>query len=810
MKSVSLNGPWQCRDAAQPDADWIPADVPGCIHTDLMAAGRIPDPFRRLNEADVQWVGERDWVYRRQFEADADLLSHPRIELVCNGLDTFATLRLNGREIAKTENAFVEHVFDVTGVLTEGPNELEIRFDSALRVCAEREAERGKLPGGPRVHARKPQYSFGLDWGPALPYCGVWRDIFLRAFTYGRIDTVHAPTELADGAGRVNVRVELDRLDEEPLTVNLMLSRGTEIVAEAELHELAGSAQATLEVEHPLPWSPAGSGDPDLYDLLVRLRQGGQELDRREMRIGFRTCEIERQPDDAGESFIFKINGRRTFCKGANWIPADSFPHRVSAAKYRALVQAAVDQNMNMLRVWGGGIYEADAFFEACDELGVMVWHDFMFACGDYPDRDDFRDLVAGEAQAVVKRLRHHPSLVVWCGNNENHMGHDNWGWPETFSAEPIYARVLPETCERLDPGRTYWPGSPYGGDNSNSETHGDMHNWKVWHGGADYRKYLDCRARFVSEFGFQSFPTMDTLLEFAEPEDLAIDSEVMRGHQKCGTGSERLAAAIDLFFPKPDGFERTVLFTQMVQGEALKLAIEHWRCLKWHTAGTLIWQLNDCWPVISWALVDGSMRPKPAAYYVRRAYAPVLLTAQIDGDVVVVCGVNDTAGVLSGTVDIERFTMHGEATLLRSGTIELAGDSSGELCRLPLAEIEGLDHRREFLWLTLYSGIYDASTTLLFNTVRELDLLPPDIQVEVETDPYDHQQTVRLTSSVFVKGAWLSVPGANVTFSDNAFDLVPYVSHEVTAHVGEGPPVQDLQTALRIQYCNPPAGQDS
>jgi len=806
LKIIPLNDNWQFREASEGTADadgWLPATVPGCVYTDLTAAGRIPDPFYRVNEDEVQWVAERDWLYRTTFDVDAETLAADRIQIVCNGLDTFATWILNDQELAKTENAFVEHVVDVTGQLREGSNTLAIRFDSALRVCSERESTQGKLPGGARVYARKPQFSFGWDWGPKLPYCGIWRDIFLRAFGSGRMDSAQARTELDGGTGTVRVRVELERTDDQPLSVSAVLSKGDRILARAELHEVAAAAEVALEVTRPLLWWPNGLGEPNLYDVCIRLRKGGEELDHREFAVGFRTIEIEREPDEAGESFIFKVNGRRVFCKGANWVPADSFLSRVSRDKYRTLVAMAVDQNMNMLRVWGGGIYEADAFFAACDELGVMVWQDFMFACGDYPDTDWFHDLVREEADKVVKRLRNHPSLAVWCGNNENHMGYDNWGWPETFTARAVYHKILPGACQRLDPDRPYWPGCPYGGENSNSETHGDMHNWKVWHGGRDYRTYRECRARFVSEFGFQSFPTTDTVLEFAEPEDLSMDSGVMLAHQKCRGGNGRLTEAIELFFPQPGNFDDTMLFTQIIHGEALKTGIEHWRRLKWHNAGTLIWQLNDCWPVISWATVDGSLRPKPAYYYARRAFAPVLITAHLEEGHVVVSGINDTNQNVSGTLDLELFDLRGQADLLVTERVAVGADSACELFRVPLDRLAEADKAQQFLWLTFYSGIYDSSVTLFLAEPRDLALLEPEISVDVETDPFDKESVVRLTSPVFVKGVWLSVPGSEVRFSDNAFDLVPYVSREVSVTFGEGPPVEDLPDALRIQHCN-------
>ena len=812
MQTVSLDGEWTlkevpegCEVAAELDAgERLPAVVPGCVHTDLMAAEKIPDPFYRLNEAEAAWVAERDWLYVRSFEADAALLSHDRIELVCNGLDTFATIVLNGREVARTENAFVEHVVDVKDALVEGANTLAIRFESSDRICAKRKAaDEGLEAAEPRVFARKPQYATGWDWGPTLPTCGIWRHIELRAFSSARFDSVFAPAELADGAGRVHLEVDLVRTDDAPLSLNAVLSLDDVVIGSVELHDVQGRAEVVIEVEKPELWQPAGCGRPALYDLCVRLRQESEELDRRELRIGFRTCELEREADDAGESFAVKVNGRRIFCKGANWIPADSFPCRVTDETYRRLIEMAVDQNMNMLRVWGGGIYEADAFFDLCDELGVLVWHDFMFACSDYPDAAWFRDLVSDEAEKFVRRVRNHPCLALYCGNNECHWGAEDWGWGDVFYARPIFEDILPDVCARLDPTRPYWPGSPFGGPKANCETHGDMHDWGVWHGGVDPAGYAEHRPRFVSEFGFQAFPTMDTILEFAEPEDLSAESEVMLAHQKCEGGMAKLEEARGLLLGEPGDFERAVLFSQIVQGEALKTGVEHWRRSKWHTAGALVWQLNDCWPVISWSTVDSKLRPKPAYYYLRRAYAPVLITAHVDGGEVIVSGVNDTGQVVGGTLDVELFDVHGEAELLHTDGVSIPADGAARLCSIPVDKIPALDGTRHFLWITFYSGMYESSATYFFAKPKDVELAESNIQVEIETDPFDSETRIRLTSPVFVKGVWLSIPGQDVRFSDNAFDLVPYVSREVRVELPEGFRRGGLQTALKILHCN-------
>jgi beta-mannosidase len=805
LKTISLNGDWQVAEAGSDD--WIPATVPGCVHTDLMAVDRIPDPFVRLNEQDVQWVSDREWHFRRTFAVDEAFTAHDRVELTCHGLDTFATLLLNGEEFGKTENAFHEHTFDVTGRLRAGENTLEVRFTPSDRVAQERMERDGELPSNffqPRPYVRKPQYATSWDWGPRLSSCGLWRDVELRAFSSARIDVADAPAWVVGDRGEVELTLTLARTDDEPLTVNAAIFDDTSEVAHGEVHDVGVRCKLSLTVQSPRLWWPVGLGEQAMYDLSIRVRQGDRALDQRLIRFGFRTVEIEREPDALGESFIFLINRRRVFCKGFNWIPADSFPARVPSERYRGLLEMARDQNANMIRIWGGGIYEADVFYELCNELGLMVWQDFMFACAEYPDAAWFHDLVRREARCVVRRLRRHPSLVLWCGNNENHMGHDHWGWPEKFHAKPIYEDILPEICGELAPNTPYWPGSPFGGEKSNCETHGDHHHWGVWHGSRDYDGYLKCHARFISEFGFQAFPTDETVAAFAEPEDLRLDSEVMLHHQRTSEGNEKLQETIDLFVPQPADFDGLMLTTQINQAEALRTGIEHWRRLKWHTSGALIWQLNDCWPVISWSTVDYFLRPKPAYYAVRRSFAPVLITAHREEDDVVLFGINDTEQPVSGELDVELFDLSGEANRLQTNPIELKPDSSNELCRIALGDLDRLDRRRQFLWITFYSGAHTTFSTVLFERLKDVELTTPEISIETETDQYDGERTVRITANTFVKGAWLSVPGANVRFSDNALDLVPYVSRDVTVLVLDGPPVGDLKTALRVQYLNP------
>ncbi|WP_033219469.1 glycoside hydrolase family 2 protein [Kitasatospora phosalacinea] len=620
------------------EGDRLPATVPGCVHTDLLDAGLIPDPFLDANELEVAWVGRRDWTYTLELPAHGS--RHERTDLVFDGLDTAATVTLGGTGLGTTRNMHRRYRFDATGLA----GELKVEFTSAYTEAERVRALVGDRPNvypEPFQYIRKMASSFGWDWGPTLPSAGIWKPARLEHWSTARIAEVR-PLVTVDGTtGRVELHVTVERTATgtgRPLTL-----RATVAGARAETVLDGDGAVLTLEAADVALWWPRGYGEQPRYDLDLTLADGDDPLDTWQRRIGFRTVELHRTPDATGTPFTLAVNGEPLFVRGANWIPDDTLITRVTPARYRHRLQQAADANIDLIRVWGGGIYEQEAFYEACDELGLMVWQDFLFACSAYPEEQPLRGEIEAEARDNVVRLMPHPSLVLWNGNNENLWGFRDWGWEEELRAgsegadswgEGYYLGVLPRIVAELDPTRPYSAGSPWSGSwdhHPNDVDHGTHHSWEVWNR-QDFAEYRDSVPRFVSEFGWQAPPAHATLRRALPNEELAADSPGMLHHQKAEDGNGKLNRGVARHFELPTGpgdFDRWHYLTQLIQARAIATGIEHWRSHWPHCAGTVVWQINDCWPVSSWAAIDGDGRLKPLHHELRRLYADRLLTLQ-------------------------------------------------------------------------------------------------------------------------------------------------------------------------------------
>jgi len=619
--------------------EWFEARVPGHVHRDLLQSGIIADPFANLHELGVRWVDDEDWVYRTEFEFSKDP-ERPHVRLRFGGLDTVASVYLNGERVGEHDNMFVEVEFDVARALANGRNTLEVRFESASRVGRERRAryfEREGLPDSTlhfeeRAFVRKAQYMFGWDWGPRLVSAGICGRVELLQYS-ARLGHVHVTQHhLADGS------VELEFASEHE-------GQGTAVHW---VEGLPGQFRdgERVRIAEPQLWWPRGFGAQHLYgvtSVLVRNPEGSRAelgeaaLDQRHTRIGLRRIALVREADRFGESFEFECNGRRVYCVGANWIPDSSYPAAVSREQVRAQITRATDLNMNMLRVWGGGLYESEDFYDACDELGVLVWQDFPFACCFYPDGPEAQQALREEASAAVRRLRHRPSLAIWCGNNENlMMFQDKWTdatrHPPRYYGEALYERVLPEVLAALDPERPYIATSPWGGERANGGGVGDQHYWDAWHGRGDWKYYEDSTARFCSEFGFAAAPGPKALRRMAPDAEsvrkLPLRDLRARWHDKTRKGYETFIQYVELHYPASHTLEDWSYFSQLNQRDALRHAIEHYRRSEF-CKGSLVWQLNDCWPVQSWAVIDSEFELKAAAYELRRLYAPALVSLE-------------------------------------------------------------------------------------------------------------------------------------------------------------------------------------
>ncbi|WP_427165669.1 glycoside hydrolase family 2 protein [Streptomyces sp. C1-1] len=656
LEATPLTEGWVLRH----EGEELPAAVPGCVHTDLLAAGVIPDPFLGANETEVAWVARREWTYETELPAGAG--GHEQTDLVFDGLDTVAEVTVDGRVLGRTRNMHRSHRFDVTGL--EG--RLSVRFVSAY---AEAEAVRGRVGERPAAYAEPYQYvrkmacSFGWDWGPTLVTAGIWRPVRLESWSTARIARVRPLVMVEDGLGVVELRIEVERSRvEAPLAVAATVGG---VRARGEIEGSAGVVR--LRVPDARLWWPRGYGEQPLYEVELTLLHEGDALDVWRRRVGFRTVRLDSSADAHGTGFTLVVNGERLFARGVNWIPDDVFPSRVTRERYRERLGQAARAGVDLVRVWGGGIYESGDFYDACDELGLLVWQDFPFACAAYPEEQPLRGEVEAEARENVVRLMPHPSLVLWNGNNENLWGFRDWGWEARLAGdswgEGYYLGVLPRVVAELDPTRPYTPGSPWSGSwerHPNDPAHGTHHSWEVWNR-AGYGEYRREVPRFVAEFGWQAPPAYATLRRALPGEALAPDSPGMLHHQKADDGNGKLERGLAGHFAVPKGdFDRWHYLTQVNQARAVAAGIEHWRSHWPACAGTIVWQLNDCWPVTSWAAIDGDGREKPLYHELRRLYADRLLTLQSRERGLVLAAVNQSGRAWTGTVTLRRMSVQG------------------------------------------------------------------------------------------------------------------------------------------------------
>ncbi len=817
MEKIDLSGKWSFRIADHPArlprqlrrlCSWMPARVPGTVHTDLMANKAIPDPFYRANEKDVQWIEDHRWIYRCEFDVPASFLDQQNVLLVADGLDTFATLRCNGRVVGQTHSMFMTHRFDIRSLLCPGRNVLEILFESPVRRAKALERRYGALQVSlepHRVHARKAQYSFGWDWGPKLTTSGIWRSIRLESHMGGKlvdphVKVLHANPRAAD----LQISVGVRRFDSHPLEVRLLVEgEGTQIAKEVSV--TGGAATFRLRVANPRLWWPNGYGDQPLYAAGLSLHGARGRLHSVRVPFGIRTVHLVQNADAEGRSFVFLVNGKKIFCKGADWIPADCFLPRVNDSTYGHLLRMARDASMNMIRVWGGGIYEQDVFYDLCDQLGLMVWQDFMYACGEYPDHRGFLQEAKNEAEQIVKRLRNHPSIALWCGNNECEwiFCETNPGkTPDEMRGARIFREALPAAVREHDGTRPYWRSSPFGPGHPNAETHGNHHQWDVWSGWKDFRQYEKINARFVTEFGFQAPANQGTLEKVLSPTDRKPQSVVMEFHNKQVQGAERLYRFLSAHYQVGEGWEDYIYKCQLVQAEALKCAAEHWRRRKFRTAGVLFWQLNDCWPVASWSVIDCSLRPKAAYFYAKRFYAPLLLSFRKTGSGVEVWGTNDFPQAVSGTMTIRLRSFRGKVSWRTAGRVRIAANASSLLYRIPRHVPEKIDPAAWYL----HAQMNDRSTMVAENRYFFLEpkhLKLPRARVTMQArSTADGRTRLLLKSSTFAMGVRLGVPTGDLALNDNFVDLDPrtprilYCSSNLPAH--------RLKHLIKIRCVNP------
>lgn len=797
---IDLNGQWEFKQADE--SKWMTAEVPGTVHTDLFANQKIEDPFYRKNEFDQQWIGEADWEYKTSFEVDEALLSNDVIDLFFEGLDTYADVYLNGQKVQTADNMFRSWTISSKEHLKLGDNELRVYFHSALKkTIPVYDTMRYQLPTTANDQAekkvamlsRKAPYHYGWDWGPRFVTMGIWRPVKLVGWNRSKIDHIYArASSLNDQKATVDLTSEINSLQSGQ--ANLVVSlNNQEIVRESlQVEQGVNTFNTQFEISDPQYWWPNGYGDQYLYDVKVRLVSGsGAILSEKETKLGLRTVEVVQDPDDKGSSFYFKVNGTPMYAKGANYIPQDNFLARVTKERYQHIIRSAAQANMNMIRVWGGGIYEEDLFYQLCDEYGIMVWQDFMFSCSMYPGFPQFLENVKEEAIQNVKRLRNHPSIALWCGNNELEMIWAGRRWKEAresvYSDElmsaynQVFNDILPSVVAKHHAGIFYWPSSPRSGVAPKQNlTHGDYHYWGVWWGKEPFERYENVVPRFMSEFGFQSFPAFESVKKYTVEEDWDIYSEVMKAHQRSWIGNGTIEEYMKRDYIVPKDFESFLYVGQLLQATGIQYGIEAQRRAKPYCMGSLYWQLNDCWPVASWSGIDYYGKWKALHYAVKDAFEPVLVSTSITNDTLKTWVVSDQMENLQGTLSYKLMDFTGEIIKETQDEIQQTANSSQLQPKIPLKEyLQGVNKSKVLLKVTLAQGEKIVSEKIqYFVKPKDLGLDKPTIKVE--TQKMQEGVKISLGTDTLAKNVYLKIADETGTFSDNYFDLLPGHTQEV------------------------------
>ncbi len=707
MLKISLDGSWKFKLAKSPDAanipsqilkqikKWNSASIPGTVHTDLLYNKLIGDPFFSDNELKLNWISESDWLYEKKFNLPENYKTSTPVNLVFEGIDTIASISLNGVKIACTDNMSRRYLFNVTDLLKPTNNVLSLLLYSPLKVARELENKYGKLPvalNSERVYIRKAQYSFGWDWGPSLPTSGIWKNVYLEQINPVELNQITFNIIDADERkAEIEIGILLKGSIKDVSKIKIILKQDdikcAEKILKPEKHEVC----TKIVLDYPKLWYPNGEGEQTLYDLRAEIiSDEGKILTSGKRRVGIRKVELKL--DDDGKSiFRFIVNGKPLFVKGVNWIPADSFLPRVTKEKYFALLKLAQEANVNMVRVWGGGIYESDYFYELCDEMGLMVWQDFLFACGSYPEHIQFIENIKAEVEEIVMRLRHHPSIAIWCGNNEN-----EWLWYqdqksslEKMPGYKIYHELLPSLLKTFDPHRAYWPSSPFGnGDDPNYQGNGNNHQWDIWSRWIDYDTVVNDHSLFVTEFGFQGPANTSTMNNAIPTKNRKTYDRIFEHHNKQTEGTERIFRFMASHLPVRNSWEDFIYLGQLNQALSLKTCIEHWRSNYPQTNGTIIWQINDCWPVVSWSLIDSSLAPKIAYYAVKSSFSQRMAVLVKKENYVEVIFLNQKSESFNGRLKVLQFDLRtGKEVLKKIFKLNSAANSSESLCQISLAD---------------------------------------------------------------------------------------------------------------------------
>ena len=814
--TIPLNAGWQFREAGKDQ--WRAATVPGCVHTDLLASNLIDDPFYRDNEQKQQWIGKTDWDYETHFNVATATRQREHIDLVFEGLDTYADVYLNDTLILKADNMFRTWRVDAKAALKTGDNILRVRFHSPINVVLPVMARiKYELPAsndqGEKTspYTRKAPYQYGWDWGPRFVTSGIWRPVSLEAWNQARLSDVQIITkQINTDAAAMTANVEVVASVPTRATIYMKNVTNNIVVAFKEIDLASGTNRVPIDfkVPHPQVWWPNGLGNHPLYTFQAQVIINSQAIDQKSTRIGLRTLELRQQPDKDGKSFAFVINGVPVFMKGANWIPADSFPTRITKAKYRQLVGSARDANMNMLRVWGGGIYESDDFYDACDEMGILLWQEFMFACSLYPATPEFLDNVRQEAIDNVTHLRNHPSIVVWCGNNEIETAWQHWGWKDKLPAglwddyRKLFHGVLQEVTAAYDPTRPYRPSSPSANLEDDPETQriGDTHYWQVWHAAKPFSEYENQHPRFMSEYGFQSFPAIETVRTYTNATEREIQSPVMLAHQRHPRGNQLIREYMLREYPEPKDFESFLYVSQVLQAEGIRTGAEHLRRIMPHNMGSLYWQLDDCWPVASWSSIDYYGRWKALQYYARHFYSNLLISPHLEDERLKFYVVSDQIKPLPAKITVALLNFDGQVMKSFDREITIAPLTSRSYFDIGLKDLlKDADKQNSFLNCELVvDGKVVSTHDQFFAPFKQLHLPQPRITYDIAPARDGFQLTVK--SDKFAKAVYLSLGDTDGSWSDNYFDLIPGKPNTLQYHARAPLTLSELRRRLIVR----------
>ncbi|MBY9005926.1 MAG: glycoside hydrolase family 2 protein [Candidatus Lokiarchaeota archaeon] len=782
MKIIELSGIWNLY--VNDKKETIPLNIPGDIFSALIQARKIPHPYIGTNELDVLWVGKKDWTCFQSFIVTKELLAEKEIFLNIDSLDTIGIIKINGNLIYHSNNMFSRIRVTIHNHLIEGENKISIDFISSENTALELSKElsmplphtMNPIQSMHRNLIRKVQCHSGWDWGPCLMVCGIYGKIYIGAHSEARIEYIHTSQEHDNDKCELTINIELYTPSIVSETIEISLN-GRKKVINAELSKGINKINEKLIVENPKLWWPFGYGEQNLYELTVKTLN-----DSISKKIGLRKLRLINEEDNIGLSFIIEINNKKIFCKGANWIPIDALPSLQTPERYKELLDDAIEANMNIIRVWGGGQYEKDYFYQLCDERGILVWQDFMFACSIYPSSKEFLDNVGKEINHQIKRLKDHPSIVIWCGDNEN-VGSVNW-FPVTLKKREFYVKnylilnhFIGNIAKELDPKRIWWPSSPCAGeddfsDNWHNDRRGDMHYWSVWHEEKPFEAYYDVIPRFCSEFGYQSYPSLATVKTFADINQISLESKDMSHHQKNKRGNRIIFKSIYNYFKNPKSFEAILYISQVQQVYGIKIGIEYWRSQRPRCMGIIYWQLNDNWPVSSWSSIEYTGNWKLLHYLIKRCYRPIhILAYSKDNKNVEIWGINDTFRQDTGVLNIKYINFSGQIINEENLDVILDSESSTKLFERKLDSLE-LDISDHFMYLTYTNVEKEIFNDFLLTRPKDCNLQSPKFIIKaIKIDEKILEVKVKSDKPAFFVS--LSIDTFKGHFSENCFTMI-------------------------------------